>query len=250
MVPYVPKPQRGSAVDKGYFPKAQFRYDAGADTYMCPGGAALSRVRSRPVRGEVRVFDYANAALPGPAHSRRAAPARPAARLRATRTRPCLTGWRNGLARAARGAGRAPRERRASVRIREAMDGPGRIPDAQAGKRARRVQPDGQRHQSAPGHQPCRYSGVDCGRQAVKAQEFSQYQPIFASRDLHRSPRPKIKPLIRISRRKPTDTDRSPAHHQTSPGFHTVRISFECAVIPGSGHRQRKAVDRLCRKSA
>jgi len=61
IVPYVPKPQRGSAVAKGFFTKDQFRYDAEADTYRCPGGAALSRVRSRPVRGEVRVFDYANA---------------------------------------------------------------------------------------------------------------------------------------------------------------------------------------------
>lgn len=62
IVPYVPKPQRGSAVAKGFFTKDQFSYDVEADTYMCPGGAALSRVRSRPVRGEVRVFDYANAA--------------------------------------------------------------------------------------------------------------------------------------------------------------------------------------------
>ena len=62
IVPYVPKPQRGSAVAKGFFPKDQFRYDAEADIYTCPGGAALRRVHSRPVRGEIRVFDYANAA--------------------------------------------------------------------------------------------------------------------------------------------------------------------------------------------
>ena len=61
IVPYVPKPQRGSAVSKGFFTKDQFRYDDKADTYMCPGGEALSRARSRPVRDEVRLFDYANA---------------------------------------------------------------------------------------------------------------------------------------------------------------------------------------------
>lgn len=61
IVPYVPKPQRGSAVSKGFFTKDQFRYDAKADTYICPGGEALSRARSRPVRDEVRLFDYANA---------------------------------------------------------------------------------------------------------------------------------------------------------------------------------------------
>jgi transposase len=60
IAPYVPKPQRGSAVAKGFFAKDQFRYDASADTYICPGGAALSRLRSRPVRDEVRLFDYAN----------------------------------------------------------------------------------------------------------------------------------------------------------------------------------------------
>lgn len=62
IVPYVPKPQRGSAVAKGFFPKDQFRYDAEADIYTCPGGAALRHVHSRPGRGEIRVFDYANSA--------------------------------------------------------------------------------------------------------------------------------------------------------------------------------------------
>ena len=62
IVPYVPKPQRGSAMAKGLFGKDRFRYDAETDTHICPGGAALSRVRSRPVRGDVRVIDYANAA--------------------------------------------------------------------------------------------------------------------------------------------------------------------------------------------
>ena len=61
IVPYVPKPQRGSAIANGFFGKDQFRYDAEADTYICPGGAALSRMRSRPVRGDIRLFDYGNA---------------------------------------------------------------------------------------------------------------------------------------------------------------------------------------------
>jgi hypothetical protein len=58
IVAYVPKPQRGSAVAKGFFGKEQFRYDAEADTYICPGGAALRRGRSRPVRDDVRLFEY------------------------------------------------------------------------------------------------------------------------------------------------------------------------------------------------
>jgi transposase len=62
IMPFVPKPQHGFAVAKGFFSKEQFRYDADADTYLCPGGAALSRGRSRPVRDDVRLFDYGNAA--------------------------------------------------------------------------------------------------------------------------------------------------------------------------------------------
>ncbi len=61
IAPYVPKPRRGSAAAKGFFTKDRFRYDTEADTYTCPGGEALSRGRSRPVRGDVRLFDYANA---------------------------------------------------------------------------------------------------------------------------------------------------------------------------------------------
>ena len=62
IAPYVPKPQRGSAVAKGFFTKDQFRYDAKADHYICPGGEALGRGHSRPVRDQVRLFSYANAA--------------------------------------------------------------------------------------------------------------------------------------------------------------------------------------------
>lgn len=62
IVPYVPKPQRGSAVAKGFFTKDQFRYDTKTDTYICPGGESLRRTSSRPVRDEVRLFNYVNAA--------------------------------------------------------------------------------------------------------------------------------------------------------------------------------------------
>ena len=61
-MPYVPKPRRGSAVAKGFFGKDQFRYEAEADTYTCPGGAASRRTYGRPVRDAVRLCDYANAA--------------------------------------------------------------------------------------------------------------------------------------------------------------------------------------------
>jgi transposase len=61
IVPYVPKPQRGSAVAKGFFTKDQFRYDTQTDTYTCPGGQTLGFRRRRPVRDDVQLFEYANA---------------------------------------------------------------------------------------------------------------------------------------------------------------------------------------------
>lgn len=61
IVPYVPKPQRGSAVSKGFFTKDRFRYDTQTDTYTCPGGQALGFQRRRPVRSDVQLFEYANA---------------------------------------------------------------------------------------------------------------------------------------------------------------------------------------------
>ncbi len=61
IVPYVPKPQRGSAAAKGLFIKDRFRYDAEADTYACPGGQALRRRGRRLVRDDVHLIVYANA---------------------------------------------------------------------------------------------------------------------------------------------------------------------------------------------
>ena len=38
MTPYVPKPQRGSAVREGFFAKDEFRYDPDEAAYVCPAG--------------------------------------------------------------------------------------------------------------------------------------------------------------------------------------------------------------------
>ena len=62
VTPYVPKPVRGSAAAGGLFTKDRFRYDADADTYTCPGSAVLRQRGRRPVRGDVRLAVYANAA--------------------------------------------------------------------------------------------------------------------------------------------------------------------------------------------
>ena len=61
IVPYVPKPQRGSAAAKGLFTKDRFRYDAEADAYTCPGGQVLRRRNRRRVRDDVYLLVYTNA---------------------------------------------------------------------------------------------------------------------------------------------------------------------------------------------
>ena len=42
-MPHVPKPQRGSTVSQGLFPKERsFHYDGGEDIYICPDGQRLA----------------------------------------------------------------------------------------------------------------------------------------------------------------------------------------------------------------
>lgn len=56
---YVPKPIRGPAARQGFFTKEEFCYDADADVFTCPGGAALSPLYKGKSRGNVK-FDYLN----------------------------------------------------------------------------------------------------------------------------------------------------------------------------------------------
>ena len=59
ITPYVARPQRGSAVHDGRFPKERFRYDAGADCFHCPGGQRLD-TRYRSVTRGHAVVQYSN----------------------------------------------------------------------------------------------------------------------------------------------------------------------------------------------
>ena len=61
LVAYVAKPQRGPAVREGFFAKDMFRYDAGKDQYICPGGAHLEPRYRRKLR-ETTLIDYCNRA--------------------------------------------------------------------------------------------------------------------------------------------------------------------------------------------
>jgi transposase len=59
ITPYVARPQRGSAVHDGYYPKDRFRYDAGEDVYRCPSGQRLD-TRYRSVTRGHAVVQYSN----------------------------------------------------------------------------------------------------------------------------------------------------------------------------------------------
>jgi len=59
MTPYVPKPQRGSAVREGFFAKDEFRYDPAEDVYVCPAGERLSPKYKSKSRDLTKI-DYSN----------------------------------------------------------------------------------------------------------------------------------------------------------------------------------------------
>jgi transposase len=61
LTPYVPKPQRGSAVRKGFFRKDEFRYDPNQDVYICPAGETLSPNHEGKSR-DLKKIDYSNPA--------------------------------------------------------------------------------------------------------------------------------------------------------------------------------------------
>jgi len=58
VVPYMPKPQRGSAAHDGLFTKDKFDYDAEADVYTCPGNQRLTGGGKIKVRDGTYVVVY------------------------------------------------------------------------------------------------------------------------------------------------------------------------------------------------
>lgn len=55
VIPYVVHPQRGPAINKGYFAKDEFRYNAGEDCYTCPGGQHLDPYTRSQKNGHVNI---------------------------------------------------------------------------------------------------------------------------------------------------------------------------------------------------
>ena len=91
MTPYVPKPQRGSAVREGFFAKDGFRHDPDGDAYVCPAGERLWPKYESKSRNLTKI-DHGNrsaclACALRPRCTRRSAGSR------AWRARPCCTAW-------------------------------------------------------------------------------------------------------------------------------------------------------------
>jgi transposase len=61
IAPYVPKPQRGFSVRKGFFRKDEFRYDPELDAFICPAGQILSSRYKSKLR-DLKKIDYVNRA--------------------------------------------------------------------------------------------------------------------------------------------------------------------------------------------
>lgn len=61
MTPYVPEPQRGSAVREGFFAKDEFRYNPAEGVYVCPAGERLGHKYKSKSRDLTKI-DYSNRA--------------------------------------------------------------------------------------------------------------------------------------------------------------------------------------------
>jgi hypothetical protein len=98
MVPYVPRPQRGSSVKAGLFRKDEFAYDAEEDSYICPAGQRLHPYSSSLLRGRRRSTTSTNwhATIARSARSARVASFAPYHGLRTRRSwTGCRPGWRS-----------------------------------------------------------------------------------------------------------------------------------------------------------
>lgn len=171
MTPNVSNPDRGRAKLGGFFPKEAFSFDGERDGYLCPGGRFLRR-RGAGERGSSiprRTYTGYNV--------------RTGCELKTK----CTTGNFRQLKRYGKTLERTPRIARhpkANCRTPiwndQAMDEPGRVLDAPARKRSRRIQPDNARLQHPPGNHSGRNSGPyrsDPGVTAQSAPEFCKYRP-------------------------------------------------------------------------
>ena len=168
MTPYVPRPQRGPAVRAGLFRKDEFRYDPASDSVLCPAGHRLEAYTSSVIRGLKKV-NYGNkeACRDCPLRARcTKGQFRTVSRLE---NEAVLDRMQDRLAKRPDILDRRREVVGASVRLHQAVDEPGCLPDARLRERARRVQPDGARLQSPAGAQSGRVQGSAGGRGGLRA---------------------------------------------------------------------------------
>lgn len=142
---YVPKPIRGPALAQRFLIKDEFRYDPDKDIYLCPAGQVLSPRHFGKSRDNVNI-DYVSRDACKACHLAERCTRR-FRRVSHLENEAVLDRMAGASCRPARHSGPTARKRRTSVRHDQAMDVSGRVSDAQAGKRARGVQPDGARLQ-------------------------------------------------------------------------------------------------------
>ena len=135
VVPYVARPQRGVATFAGRFSEDEFAHDAAGGFYRCPGRHRLDPVQRSEKNGHQSIHDSN----------------RPACLVCALKAQ-CTGGSARRIERregeavlgrvaerlAARHPRHAPRNRRPSARLDQAVDEPGRVPDERAAQGARR----------------------------------------------------------------------------------------------------------------
>ena len=220
IVPYVPKPKRGSAVRDGFFTKERFRYDTQDDAYTCPGDQRLTAGPKRKVRDGVFVIDYANPAACKGCVLRPGCTKAAFRQGHPVRERSGAGAHGAPIGGTPRGARPATRKRRAPVRLDKAVDGPGGVSDAPLGKRPRRVRPDRLGLQHPPRHHPRRHSSLAQGNPRLNrtiCPNISWQSPPKASqtpRESHRGRNRKVR-SINPTRAHETPTAQSQPHVST-----------------------------------
>ena len=157
VTPFVPRPDRSPAKATGRFPKTDFQYDPASDTYTCPAGQRLEpryRVSASKTRPETMTISYINRAACRSCELRDKCTSATYRRVVRYENEATMDRMAERLAARPEVMDRRREFGGASFRHDQAMDGPGRLPDAAARQRPRGVQPDRAGLQPPAGDQP------------------------------------------------------------------------------------------------
>ena len=141
LTPYVPRPQRGPSVRAGLFRKDEFRYDADSDVYVCSAGQHLHAYSSSPQRG-LKKINYVNKLACDDCKIRSRCTAGKFRTVSRLENEAVLDRMQERLAKRPDVLDRRRETVEHPFGTHQAMDEPGRVPDAGPGEGPRRVQPD------------------------------------------------------------------------------------------------------------